>query len=327
MKTLLLAAAKVVLTVGLFALALRSINLGDVLIQIRRLPSITFLLVAVLFVGQMAMSAVRLLAITGILTSPVPLAKALRINWVGAFFSQALVTFVSGDVVRAMMLSRSCGMTTRDSVGAVTLDRAVGLLSSLLIVSVSAPWAIQLTGDEKMRHSIEVLAVIGVLLVTGFAMVGYLARHPELVQIVRAKISRFRIAYVVLDAMSVARHLFHGRRQLPKILMTSFVIQIINVTVIFALINGMGAQVSIFQCMLIVPTVMLISLLPFSIAGWGLRESAMATGFSLVHTPAAVALAASVMFGVFSLLLALPGGLLWWRSSSGTQVPLEPKEI
>jgi uncharacterized membrane protein YbhN (UPF0104 family) len=215
-------------------------------------------------------------------------------------------------------------MTMRDSVGTVTLDRAVGLLSSLLIVSMSAPWAIQLTGDETMRHSIEVLAVIGVLLVTGFTMVGYLARHPELVQIARAKIRGSRIAYVVLDAMSVARHLFNGRRQLPKILWTSFVIQIINVTVIFALINGMGAQVSIFQCLLIVPTVMLISLLPFSIAGWGLRESAMATGFSLVHIPAAVALAASLMFGVFTLLLALPGGALWW--SSGTKILAEAKE-
>jgi glycosyltransferase 2 family protein len=325
MKTLLLAAAKVVLTFCLFALALRSINLGDVLIEIRRLPAIAFLLVAVLLVCQMAVSGIRLSAITGILTSPVPLARTLRINWVGAFFSQALVTFVSGDVVRAMMLSRSCGMTTRDSIGAVTLDRAVGLLSSLLIVSMSAPWAIQLTGDETMRRSIEMLAVIGVLLVIGFAMVGYLARHPELVQIVRAKIRGSRIAYVVLDAMSVARHLFNGRRQLPKILVTSFVIQIINVTVIFALINGMGAQVSLFQCMLIVPTVMLISLLPFSVAGWGLRETAMATGFSLVHTPAAVALAASVMFGVFTLLLALPGGLLWW--SYGIKIPSEAKEI
>jgi uncharacterized protein (TIRG00374 family) len=324
MKTLLLGAAKVVLTFCLFALALRSIDIGDVWLHIKGLPALTLLMAAVLIICQMLIAGVRLSAITGIVASPVPLAKALRINWIGAFFSQALVTFVSGDVVRAMLLSRSCGITMRDSVGTVTLDRAVGLLSSLLIVSMSAPWAIQLTGDETMRHSIEVLSVFGVLLVTGFAMVGYLARHPELVEIVRAKIRGSRIAYVVLDTLSVARHLFNGRRQLPKILVTSFGIQIINVTVIFALINGMGAQVSIFQCMLIVPTVMLISLLPFSVAGWGLRESAMATGFSLVHTPAAVALAASVTFGVFTLLLALPGGLLWW--SSGTKMPTEAKE-
>jgi uncharacterized protein (TIRG00374 family) len=319
MKTLLLAGAKVVLTFCLFALALRSINLGDVWLHIKSLPALTLLMVVVLFICQMVIAGVRLSAITGIVASAVSLAKTLRINWVGAFFSQALVTFVSGDVVRAMMLSRSCGITMRDSIGTVTLDRVIGLLSSLLIVSITAPWAMRLTGDETARRSIEMLAVIGVLFVAGFAMVGYLARHPELVQIVRVKIKGSRIAHVLLDVMSVARHLFNGRWQLPKILVTSFLIQIINVTVIFALINGMGAQVSIWQCMLIVPTVMLISLLPFSVAGWGLRESAMATGFSLVHAPPAAALAASVMFGILTLLLALPGGLLWW--SSNTFIP------
>ena len=316
MKTLLLAAAKVILTVGLFALALRSIHLGDVWLHIRSLPALTLLMVVVLFICQMIIAGVRLSTITGIVASAVSLAKTLRINWVGAFFSQALVTFVSGDVVRTMMLSRSCGITMRDSIGTVTLDRIIGLLSSLLIVSITAPWAIQLTGDETVRRSIEMSAVMGVLFVAGFAMIGYLARHPALVQIVRTKINGSRVAYVLLDVMSVARHLFNGRGQIPKILLTSFLIQIINVTVIFALINGMGAEVSIWQCMLIVPTVMLISLLPFSVAGWGLRETAMATGFSLVHAPPAAALAASVMFGILTLLLALPGGLLWWSSST-----------
>jgi uncharacterized protein (TIRG00374 family) len=316
MKTPFLGAAKVALTLGLFALALRSIDIGDVWLHIKILPAHVLLMAVVLIICQMLFAGVRLSAIANIVASTVPLAKALHINWIGAFFSQALVTFVSGDVVRAMMLSRSCGISMRDSIGTITLDRVIGLLSSLLIVSITAPWAIGLTGDESMRHSIEVLAVMGVLLVTGFAMAGYLARHPELVEIVRTKIKGSRIAYVVLDVMSVARHLFDARRQIPKILGTSFLIQIVNVAVIFFLINGMGAQVSLWQCALIVPTVMLISLLPFSVAGWGLRESAMATGFSLVHAPQAPALAASVTFGVLILLLALPGGLLWWSSST-----------
>jgi uncharacterized protein (TIRG00374 family) len=319
MKTLCLIAAKIVLTIGLFALALRSIHIGEVWAQIKILPALAGLTVIILFIAQMVIAAARLSAIANIVSSAVLLTKAFRINWVGSFFSQALVTFVSGDVVRAMMLNRSCGITMRDSIGAITLDRIVGLLSSLVIVSLTAPWAVGLTSNETMRRSIVVLAVMGVLLVVGFAAAGYLARHPELVQIVRAKIRGSRIAYILLDVMSVARHLFNQRRQIPKILVTSFLIQIINVAIIFVLINGMGAEVSIWQCMLIVPTVMLISLLPFSVAGWGLRESAMATGFSLVHAPPASALAASLIYGILTLVLALPGGVLWW--SSGTHIP------
>lgn len=314
MKTLLLVAVKVILTLGLFALALRSIDIGDVLLHIGRLPLSLLVLTAALLFCQMLVSGIRLAAIAGMIASFVPFRIALRINWIGSFFSLALVTFVSGDVVRTMMLRRLCNLPTRESIGTVTLDRAVGLLAVLVIVSITAPWAIQLTSDETMRRSLEVLAAIGALIVVGFALVGYLARHSRIVEIVRAKIKGSKIVYVLLDVMTVARHLFDGRHELPKILITSLLVQIINVTVIFFLINGMGAQVSIWQCMLIVPTVMLISLLPFSIAGWGLRESAMATGFALVNAPVAAAVAASVMFGVFTLLLALPGGLLWWSS-------------
>jgi glycosyltransferase 2 family protein len=288
--------------------------------EVRR--SLLVLTVALLLC-QMVVSSIRLSTIAGMITSHVPLRTSWRINWIASFFSLALVTFVSGDVVRTMMLRRTCQLPMRESVGTVTLDRAVGLPSILEIVSLTAPWAIQLTGDESIRHSIEVLAVIGALIVIGFALVGFLARRSRVVETVRVKIKGSKIVYVLLDVMTVARHLFDGRRELPKILLTSLLVQIINVMVIFFLINGMGAEVSIWQCLLIVPTVMLIALLPFSVAGWGLRESAMATEFALIHAPAPAAVAASVMFGVLTLLISLPGGLLWWSS----RIAIPPHEV
>jgi glycosyltransferase 2 family protein len=318
MKTIFYTAVKVGLTICLFALVLRSIDIGDVVLHIKRVPASTLLLIVVLLLGQFLASGVRMSAITRVVAHPIPLGTAVRINWVGAFFAQALVTFISGDVVRAMMLQRTCDIPMRNSARSVTLDRLIGLLSSLLIMSVTAPWAIQLTRDESMRHSIVLMAIVGIGLITGFAAVGYIARHPALVQIARAKVKQYRVVYAILDTLAVIRHLLDGWRQIPKILLTSLIIQIFNVAVIFFLIDGMGAEVSIWQCLMIVPTVMLISLLPFSIAGWGLRESAMATGFSLIHAPAAAALAASVMFGALTLLLSLPGGLLWWSSQIRT---------
>ena len=322
MKTVSLAILKIALTLGLFALVFRSIDVTDVVMHFKRVSAATLLTVGVLFIGQYFVSCVRLIAIASALLQQIALPKALRINAIGAFFGQALVTFVSGDVVRAMMLSRACKIPMRSSVRTVALDRLVGLLSSMLIVSLTAPWAIQLAGDGPMRHSIVLLAVAGLMVIVGFAAVGYLARHPAVAQIAQDKLKQYRIVYAVLDTLAVARHLYSGWRQLPLIVASSLLIQLLNVAAIFLLINGMGAHVTIWECLLIVPTVMLISLLPFSIAGWGLRESAMATGFALIQAPAAAALAASVMFGLFTLLLALPGGILWW-SSSKADVPLE----
>src|SRR5882724_5048996 len=117
MKTLLLSAAKIILTLGLFALALRSIDIGDVLLHIKLLPLSLLILTAGLLLFQILVGGVRLSAIAGVVASSVPLKTALRINWIGAFFSLALVTFVSGDVVRTMMLRRQCGLSMRERVG------------------------------------------------------------------------------------------------------------------------------------------------------------------------------------------------------------------
>ena len=68
-KTLLLAAVKVTLTVGLFALALRSIDIGDVLLHIRRLPLSLLASTAGLLLCQMLVCGVRLSAIAGIVAA------------------------------------------------------------------------------------------------------------------------------------------------------------------------------------------------------------------------------------------------------------------
>src|ERR1700687_3733399 len=84
MKTLLLAAVKVILTLGLFALALRSVDIGDVLLHIRQLPlSLLVLTIALLFCQMLAVS-IRMSTIAGMIKSRVPLRTSFRINWIGS---------------------------------------------------------------------------------------------------------------------------------------------------------------------------------------------------------------------------------------------------
>ncbi len=75
--------------------------------------------------------------------------------------------------------------------------------------------------------------------------------------------------------------------------------------------RGTGISLSFFNCLLIVPTVMLVTTIPISIAGWGVRESAMVAGFGLIGMAPGDALALSVLYGLFTILIALPGGVVW----------------
>jgi uncharacterized membrane protein YbhN (UPF0104 family) len=69
--------------------------------------------------------------------------------------------------------------------------------------------------------------------------------------------------------------------------------------------------VTLVDCLVLVPPVILVATLPISIAGWGAREVAMVTVFGLIGVPSAQATALSVLFGVATLATALPGGLFW----------------
>ena len=76
----------------------------------------------------------------------------------------------------------------------------------------------------------------------------------------------------------------------------------------------MQLEVALKDCVLLVPPVILITVVPVSIAGWGVREGAMVVAFGFIQVPASAAFALSVLFGLTLAVSSLPGSLLWWSS-------------
>jgi hypothetical protein len=99
----------------------------------------------------------------------------------------------------------------------------------------------------------------------------------------------------------------------------------VNLSVLaWTLAVGLAAPVSLLDCLVLVPPVVLVATLPISVAGWGAREVAMITVFGLIGVPVAQATALSVLFGLSGLLIALPGGffwLLWKKPLEGGEIP------
>ena len=81
--------------------------------------------------------------------------------------------------------------------------------------------------------------------------------------------------------------------------------------VVFLLAQALGSRVELLSVMVIFPFVLLLSMLPISLAGWGVREGAMVMFFGLIGLSAKISLSASLLFGICMFLAALPGGVLW----------------
>lgn len=79
----------------------------------------------------------------------------------------------------------------------------------------------------------------------------------------------------------------------------------------YAVAKSLDIDVTAIDCIVLMQPVALLANLPISIGGWGVRETAMIFLFGFVGVPASAALILSVQLGLLSLLVVLPGGILW----------------
>jgi hypothetical protein len=81
---------------------------------------------------------------------------------------------------------------------------------------------------------------------------------------------------------------------------------LLAVLLIYLIGSAIGADLPALDCLVLVPPALLVSALPISLGGWGVREGALVAAFSLVHADPAAVAATSVMFG---LTTPLVGGI------------------
>jgi hypothetical protein len=73
----------------------------------------------------------------------------------------------------------------------------------------------------------------------------------------------------------------------------------------------MSLSLSPAAAVFLFPPVLLLSMIPISLAGWGVREGAMVVVFSLAGLQAEASLSLSVLFGACMFVSGLPGGFMW----------------
>jgi hypothetical protein len=77
----------------------------------------------------------------------------------------------------------------------------------------------------------------------------------------------------------IANRLLFSRTTGPKIAVLSITIPILTVVISWCVVRSILAPAHFEQMFLLVPPVALITMLPISIAGWGLRDATMVLAF------------------------------------------------
>jgi hypothetical protein len=94
-------------------------------------------------------------------------------------------------------------------------------------------------------------------------------------------------------------------------------------------VRSIGAPVAFFQVFELIPPVVLITMIPISIAGWGVREATMGPAFGYAGLMISEGVNVSLLFGAVSFFVGILGVLVWILSSEKAEVtiPLEASEL
>jgi glycosyltransferase 2 family protein len=293
-------AAKAAVTVLLLALLFGKIDYAATLRHLRDITPFTGLTGLLILYAALALATERwriVLRSTGCAFSGWNL---FRLNLVGQFFNQALPSTIGGDGVRVWLLyQRGCSFA--EAFNSVLIDRISGFVVLALTSLYGLPTLVErLFAVPKGQTIVGVIVMIAAL----FVLLYGLGRA-------HARIARFRIGRFV--AQIIADVLFLAARPIDsaKIALLSIGAQLSSFVLIWLILNDLGAGVSVFGVLIVAPVVMLLLVLPVSIAGWGLREGLFVVGFGLLQVPQDIALAASIVYGLINLVEGLTGGIVW----------------
>ena len=306
-------AIKAAVTLSLVVWLLHRIDLGPLLQRVGRIDLAVALAAIALMMAQLLLTGWRWAIIARIIGTPLTRRATIRLTLIGQFFNQTLPSAIGGDAVRAWLLSRE-GPSLTKAVSGVFADRVVALILLVAVVGAMLPALYARVAAPELRASMTILAVataagVAVLIAFGPWLSRLLQRHRLTRPLAEVAEDLRRVLVSPDGAVVVA---------------IAVVVHVGVVASVWLVARALAIDVTLIDCLVLVPPIVLITTLPISIAGWGVRESATVIGFGFVGVAPVDAVALSVVFGLVQIAIGLPGGALWIAQPAA---PLDQKSM
>ena len=234
------------------------------------------------------------------------LRRLFEIYCIGLFFNLTFPTAVGGDVVKIYYAGKPSRLFAQ-SFAATFLDRDAGMLAMMIIA-----------GTATLIMPVHVAGIPVVLLVwisfAAFIAVNIVIFMPSLHRLLTRILHRMRLSKTAgrVDAISSAFQIM-GRHAV--ILFYALLISVINqflvLTVSWVTARALNLDVAFLYFLVVIPVITLISMIPISLNGYGLREYAFVSLFSAIGVTRESAFALGIIGSVMILLSAVPGGILY----------------
>src|SRR5258707_6553692 len=317
MRPFLILSVRILVSLALLYLALRGINFAVIQSRLSQINLGWIALALLTTVVQIVLGALRWREISKLCQAPLTDLQAFRYNMIGAFFNQTLPSSIGGDAMRLWLLNRT-GAGWRAATYSILTDRAVGLIALALIIVASLPWSYGMIADSNGRLALVVVDFAALAGGLGFLLLGHLPWNW---------LKTWWPTKHIHACSVIANKVIFDRRSGPKIAVLSLSIHVLAVVIAWCAVRSISAPADFEQIFLLIPPIMLITMMPISIAGWGVREATMMVAFGYAGLAQTDGTVVSILFGAVFFIVGGVGGLVWIFSVEKTTAPTEVIDV
>lgn len=224
---------------------------------------------------------------------------SVLINIAGYFANVVFITSIGGIVAKSGLAMRH-GIPMVHALFATFLDRFMTLVALLFFSAISLPFL-----SHIIDHKISVtLAFSIIFIVLGIVLFVMLLRSGLLKNYILSSRKRSRL-------ISTLRNFTENYELMGRTTIQSLVAQFCFFLSVYVLSLGLNhaPDANILQFLALLPVLSLISSLPISVGGWGLREGAFIYGLGLIGFSMEDAFLLSIQVGLVGLIAPFLFGL------------------
>lgn len=286
-------------TLGILLLVGLWLDLPAIIDELRRFSLVVIIPVALLTIFQVVVSAWRWQYTASCLDLSLPMLVAVREYYLATFLNQVLPGGVLGDVNRAWRHSQD-SRSRLASVHAVVIERLSGQCALGLVTGALGLWlmsgVLSVPATEDAASWYGGLGVLAIVLIATVAILRIRRRLVGYLAYLRKDLRRGLLRWPVFPVQLIS-----------SLLVVS---AYLGVFMLLALGAGYLTDLQMAGKVLALSSLLLMAMiLPFTVAGWGVREGAAALLWPLVGLPAEQGVALSVGYGLVVLVSSLPGAL------------------
>lgn len=260
--------------------------------------AVSFLIMA----GRNVFAAIRwklLLASDGLVF---PVFTLLRFYFIGYFFNFFLPTVIGGDIARGYYLYTRC-RKKKETIGTILVERLLGITVMAVLAIIATIVGFQVLQDPMVRLVVLIPSFFVVFLFIFFCIINarLLYKLPEWMQ---NRISR------IIRMVEHLRGYKYPRVMIPAFAYTAL-LQGTGIVAVYLIGVSVHSHTGFYYYLVFLPVIWIITMIPVSINGLGLREGAFVFLFCSAGMERETAVFISVLYLFQVLLIGVTGSVFF----------------